>query len=94
MTSCKKSQKILCCLLETPGTIIPDLPHERALNHPPFTNTGIDFTGPLYISEKNNAEKVYICLFTCASMGAIHLELTPDMGVDAFLLAMRRFTSW
>ena len=71
----------------------PVLPNERVSDHPPFTHTGVDFAGPLYISEKNVSEKVYICLFTCASMRAIHLELTPDMGVDSFLLAMRRFAS-
>ena len=71
----------------------PVLPNERVSDHPPFTHTGVDFAGPLYISEKNVSEKVYTCLFTCASMRAIHLELTPDMGVDSFLLAMRRFAS-
>jgi len=34
-----------------------------------------------------------VCLFTCASTRAIDLEQTPDMGVDSFLLAMRRFAS-
>ena len=34
---------------------------------------------------------VAICLFTCASTHAVHLELTHGMSVDAFILAFRRF---
>ena len=36
---------------------------------------------------------MYICLFTCASTRAIHLELTPSLSVESFLRAFRRFTS-
>jgi len=58
---------------------------------PPFSCTGVDYTGPLilYIAGNKNHEKVYILLST----RAIHLELTLDMGVDSFLLVMKRFAS-
>ena len=32
-----------------------------------------------------------MCLLTCASTRAIHLELTRGLNVDSFLLAFRRF---
>ena len=39
---------------------------------------------------------IAICLFTCASTRAVHLELTSArrMSVDAFILAFRRFIGW
>ena len=72
----------------------PDLPACRVSEDPPFTHTGLDFAGPLYVQEstdRGNNSKVYICLFTCASTCAIHLELTRALNVDSFLLAFWRF---
>ncbi len=41
--------------------------------------------------EKGITEKVYICLFTCASTRGIHLEIVEDCSAEQFLLAFRRF---
>ena len=74
--------------------IVPDLPAERVSKAPPFSTTGIDFAGPLYVRSVDSKEcncKVYICLFTCASTRAVHLELTRELSATAFLLAFRRF---
>lgn len=74
----------------------PKLPEERVSDDPPFTYTGVDFAGPLYTKEKgSNAEnsKAYVCLFTCASTRAVHLELTSRLSTEAFLMAFRQFTS-
>ena len=38
-------------------------------------------------------EKVYVCLFTCTATLAVHLELTRDIGVEVFLLAVHQFAS-
>ena len=43
---------------------------------PPFSNTGVDFAGPLYVREEGTADqqiKVYVCLYTFASTRAVHL---------------------
>ena len=40
--------------------------------------------------DKGSNTKTYICLFTCASTCAIHLELTHGLNVDSFLLVFRR----
>lgn len=37
--------------------------------------------------------KSYICLFTCATTRGVHLEVTSDMSVEAFLQAFRRFAA-
>ena len=72
----------------------PDLPACRVSDDPPFAHTGLDFAGPLYVQElvdRGHNAKVYICLFTCASTHAIHLELTRGLNVDSFIMAFRRF---
>ena len=60
----------------------------------PFTVTGVDFTGALYIKCPPGTEsKVYVCLFTCAATRAIHLEVVTNMSADCFLQTFRRFAS-
>ena len=71
----------------------PPLPLSRVSDQPPFTHTGIDFPGPLYANTTQKARKVYICLLTCASTRAIHLELVDSLSVPSFLLAFRRFVA-
>ena len=76
--------------------LIPDLPAERVSSKPPFCNTGVDFAGPLYVRKRQSTDhtyKVYICLFTCASTRALHLELVKDLSASTFLQAFRRFCS-
>ncbi len=36
---------------------------------------------------------MYICLYTCASTRAVHLDLLEDYSAEAFLGSFRRFTS-
>ena len=60
----------------------PDLPSERTSEDPPFSHTGIDFAGPLYVKGDDESDKAYVCLFTCTSTRAVHLELTPDLSVS------------
>ena len=70
----------------------PDLPTDRVYEGPPFTYTGIDFAGPLYVNSASpeNRSKAYCCLFTYASTRAVHLELTESLTVSSFLQAFRR----
>ena len=70
------------------------LPEFRTDEGPPFVNIGLDFAGPLYIrGAQGNTSKSYICLFTCASTHAVHLELTESLDTESFLRAFRRFTA-
>ena len=83
--------------LSYPASFSPDLPNIRVSDGPPFTHVGLDFAGPVYIransASRNDSEKCYICLFTCATTRAVHLELTRNLTVECFLLAFQRFTS-
>ena len=90
-----------CRRMEDPSYALaspPDLPVERVSEDPPFSHTGVDFAGPLFINDsrvqrEQKQEKVYVCLFTCAATRAVHLELTRDIGVETFLLSLHRFAS-
>ena len=67
------------------------LPKVRMQDTRPFSVTGVDFTGALYVYHRGEESKVYICLFTCATSRAIHLEVVTDLSAETFLLAFRRF---
>ena len=85
----------------TPYSPLPpdDLPSNRVSEDPSFTHIGLDFARPLYVETKTSedksdeSQKVYVCLLTCASTRAVHLELTRALSVESFSLAFRRFTS-
>eukprot|EP00794_Sanderia_malayensis_P006135 gene6135-biopygen5084 len=69
-----------------------ELPSFRVTETLPFSNTGVDFAGPLYV--KNNTGemvKVYITLFTCCVTRAVHLELISDLQTSTFVNCLRRF---
>ena len=70
----------------------PQLPQDRVSSQAPFSMTGVDFAGPLYVQVAGQSVKTYVCLFTCGSTRALHLELTQDLTAESFLLAFRRFT--
>lgn len=50
----------------------------------PFTVTGVEFTGALYVRNNSEEIKVYVCLFTCATSRAIHLEIVTDLSTATF----------
>ena len=71
----------------------PPLPANRTSDTHPFTVTGVDFTGEIYVKSTHGLSKVYICLFTCANTRAVHLEVVNDLTVPTFIEAFRRFSS-
>jgi len=70
---------------------MPQLPKQRVTKSTPFSNTGLDYLGPLYVKHSTGTKKVWVCLFTCLVTRAIHLELIQDMSAEQFLLGLRRF---
>jgi hypothetical protein len=59
------------------------LPRELVVPEPCLTNVGMDFVGPFYL-------KAYVCLFSCMSLRAVHLELVMSMDTERVLMALRR----
>ncbi len=72
---------------------MPPLPKVRLVNPQPFTYTGIDFFGPITIKYGTTQGKGWVCLFTCCTTRAVHLEPVHAMKTTAFLGCMRRFIS-
>ena len=71
---------------------IAPFPGLRVNSAPPFTVTGVDYAGPLFCVDFPS-KKMYILLFTCGVVRALHLELTDSMSYDDCLLAFRRFSA-
>ncbi|KAL3108965.1 hypothetical protein niasHT_015992 [Heterodera trifolii] len=69
---------------------MPDLPKERVTTIRPFEKTGVDYFGPLTIK---GGIKVYIALYTCLVVRAIHLEVAENCTAADFLRTFRRFSS-
>ena len=67
------------------------LPAERVQMAPPFTNVGLDFTGPLYLKVKESSKlttsKAYLCIFICKDTRTVHLELLNSMTTEDLLQA-------
>ena len=73
------------------------MPEFRFKEGYPFGSTGVDIAGPLFVKtvfgKDIEASKVYICLFTCGSTRAIHIELTLSLTTQAFIRCFRRFVA-
>ena len=65
---------------------MPPLPTKCVSQSTPFSHSGVDYFGPLFIKSKMDTKKVWVCLYTCLATRAVHLELT-----EQFLLGFRRF---
>ena len=73
---------------------MPPWPRERVFQSHPFHFVGLDYLGPVYVKANNGLDKIWICLFTCLSVRAIHLEWVMDLTAAQFLNCLRRFVSW
>ena len=59
----------------------------------PYFHTGIDYGGP-FITQQGRGKsrmKRWICLFTCMTYRAVHLEVVYSLTTESFLKALQRF---
>ncbi len=89
---------VICRKLEgkhCQGIPPPPLPEYRVQQSRPFQTTGVDFAGPLHVktSDAAGTSKAWLCLYTCCTTRALHLDLVPDMTATTFMNSFRRFTA-
>ena len=91
-----KSNCVTCRMLRaaTIQPIMADLPVEKlAYQSPPFTNTGVDYFGPFYVTVRRTTEKRWGFLFTCLTTRAVHVEIVPSMDTSSCIMGVERFVS-
>ena len=72
--------------------VLADLLKERQVfGYPPFTRSGLDFFGPLYVSVKRLAEKCWGFVSTCLTTRAIQFEVVPSMDTSSCVKGIERF---
>ncbi|GFY08370.1 integrase catalytic domain-containing protein [Trichonephila clavipes] len=74
-----------------------DLPAARVTACRVFSQAGIDYCGPFQLKtfsgKCRQIRKVYVCVFICFTVKAIHLEIVSDLTTEAFLAALKRFVA-
>ncbi|XP_062541852.1 uncharacterized protein LOC134209845 [Armigeres subalbatus] len=65
-------------------------PHIR-----PFNYTGLDYFGPIMVKQGRSLVKrwVWVALFTCLTIRAVHLEIVHSLSTHSCVMAIRRFVN-
>ncbi|VDM81739.1 unnamed protein product [Strongylus vulgaris] len=71
---------------------MPNLPSQRVVRSRSFQKIGLDYLGPLYHKNINHEKaNILICLITCMTTRAVHLELVFNNATQEFIITFRRF---
>ena len=71
-----------------------DLPTCRLQpNEPAFSQTGVDYFGPIPVKVGRTTKKRYGVLFTCFTSRAIHIEVAETLDTSSCINAIRHFIS-
>jgi hypothetical protein len=89
------------CFRSKPRAIFPlmaDLPNPRVNQSiKAFTHAGVDYAGPIQFTPVRGrgvrSRKAWICIFTCLTTRAIHIELATELSTACFISALKRFIS-
>ena len=97
LRSLLKSIEVHCliCRKRNAKTVTPmiaELPVEKlGYRQPPFTNCGVDYFGPFYVSIRKISEKRWCFLFTCMTTRAVHIEIVSSMDTSSCVNGIERF---
>lgn len=90
-------RRCLQCFRARPKFLCPimaPLPRVRVIAERAFSQTGVDYCGPVMIKSgrrKVSPIKAYICVFVCMVTRAVHLELVSSLSAEDFLATLSRF---
>lgn len=80
-----------------PKPFMGDLPAVRLTANRPFFDVGMDYGGPFMVRESRRrgarSNKIYLAVFVCMSVNAVHLETVSNISTDAFLATLDRFVA-
>ena len=79
------------------GQMMGQLPQCRVVPGSVFQQVGVDYAGPFLMKLGNTRKptmvKVYMCVFVCLAVKAVHLELVTNLTTEAFSACLRRFAA-
>ena len=79
---------------ETLTPIMAEIPKERlAFASSPFTNTGLDYFGPFYVSVKGSTEKRWGFLSSYLTCRAVYFEVVLSLDTSSCVLVIESFVS-
>ena len=93
ISPCEICQKFNSLAFKYPR--ITNLPKHRVNLVKAYEHVGVDFGGPFMILDYQGEKqlKMYLLIFTCLNIRAVHLELVEDMSTKSFIQAFARFTN-
>lgn len=58
----------------------------------PYQYVGVDYKGHLWVRDEfsDQSVKVYVLVFTCLDIRAVHFEVFPNMSTEMFVLASHK----
>ncbi|XP_058827206.1 uncharacterized protein LOC131687171 [Topomyia yanbarensis] len=59
----------------------------------PFTYVGVAYMGPFEVKVGRSLVKRWICLFTCLTVWAVHMELAHSLSTSSCVMAFTRFVA-
>lgn len=66
-------------------------PARLACYEKPFTFTGIDNFGPIYVTVGRRKEKRWGALFTCLTLRAVHIEIAHSLDTSSCVMCINNF---
>ena len=72
---------------------VTNLPRTRVNLVRPYKETGIDYTGHVWVKNSTGITKNYLLIFTCLNIRSVHIEIVPDMTTQSFINALIRFAN-